>query len=85
MIVIALVPLLPRALVWVAVAYAVLMGWSRVYLGVHYPLDILGGAGIGMAVGDAMLLALGVLVRHHTERAATGRDAVAQPPGTPSR
>jgi len=84
-VVIALVPFLPRALAWVAVGYAVLVGWSRVYLGVHYPLDILGGAGIGLAVGGAMLLALGVLVRHHTERAAAGRDAVAQPPGTPSR
>jgi len=32
-----------------------------------------------------MLLALGVLVRHHAEQGAAGRDAVAQPPGTPSR
>jgi membrane-associated phospholipid phosphatase len=84
-VVVALVPFLPRALAWVAVAYAVLMGWSRVYLGVHYPLDILGGAGIGMAVGGATLLALGMLVRHHAEQGAAGRDAVAQPPGTPSR
>ena len=48
-VVIALVPFLPRALAWVAIAYAVLVGWSRVYLGVHYPLDVLAGAGIGMA------------------------------------
>jgi undecaprenyl-diphosphatase len=70
--VIAIVPFLPRALAGAAIAYAVLVGWSRMYLGVHYPLDILGGAGIGIAVGGAILLALGVLLRHH-ERAANDR------------
>ena len=69
-VMIALVPFLPRALAGVAIAYAVLVGWSRVYLGVHYPLDILGGAGIGIAVGGVILLALGVLLRHG--QAATG-------------
>ena len=63
-VVIALAPFLPRALAAVAIAYAVLVVWSRVYLGVHYPLDVLGGAGIGMAVGGAALLALGVLLHH---------------------
>jgi len=47
----------------VAIAYAVLVGWSRVYLGVHYPLDVLAGAGIGMAVGGAVWLALRLLLR----------------------
>jgi membrane-associated phospholipid phosphatase len=61
-VVIALVPFLPRVLAGVAIAYAVLVGWSRVYLGVHYPLDVLAGAGIGMAVGGLVLLALGVLL-----------------------
>src|SRR6516165_11613710 len=61
-VVIALMPFLPRALAAVAIAYAVLVGWSRVYLGVHYPLDILAGAGIGMAVGGVVLLALGLLL-----------------------
>ncbi len=74
-VVIALVPFLPRALAWVAIVYAVLVGWSRVYLGVHYPLDVLGGAGIGIAVGGAILLLLGVLLHHHTTRAANDRDA----------
>jgi membrane-associated phospholipid phosphatase len=83
-VVIALVPFLPRALAWVAIAYAVLVGWSRVYLGVHYPLDILGGAGIGIAVGGAVLLALAVVFRR-SGRVVQDRDAVAQPPGTPSR
>ena len=84
-VVIALLPFLARALAGVAIAYAVLVGWSRVYLGVHYPLDILGGAGIGIAVGGAILLALGVLLRHHAGREADGRDIAAQPPVTPGR
>ena len=72
-VVIALVPFLPRGLAGVAIGYAVLVGWSRVYLGVHYPLDILGGAGIGIAVGGVILLALGVLLLHHSRRAVNDR------------
>ena len=60
---IALVPFLARPLAGLGIAYAVLVGWSRVYLGVHYPLDILDGAGIGLAAGGVILLALGTLLR----------------------
>ena len=70
---IALVPFLARPLAAVGIAYAVLAGWSRVYLGVHYPLDILAGAGLGMAVGGAVLLALRALLRR-TGRAVNGHD-----------
>jgi membrane-associated phospholipid phosphatase len=73
-IAIALVPFLARPLAAVGIGYAVLVGWSRVYLGVHYPLDILGGAGIGMAVAGVTWLALGTLLRHEGQ-AANGRNA----------
>src|SRR5215467_12465474 len=76
-VVIALVPFLPRVLAGTAIAYAVLVGWSRVYLGVHYPLDVLAGAGIGMAVGGAVLLALRVLLR----RAGQAEQDRGGPPG----
>ena len=56
---IALVPFLALLLAVVGIGYATLVGWSRVYLGVHDPLDILGGAGIGMAAGGVILLAAG--------------------------
>jgi membrane-associated phospholipid phosphatase len=81
-VVIALVPFLPRALAWVAIAYAVLVGWSRVYLGVHYPLDVLAGAGIGMAVGGAVLLALGVLLRRAGQPARSQATAQSDSPGS---
>src|ERR1700729_3185473 len=61
-VVVALVPFLARPLAAAGIGYAVLVGWSRVYLGVHYPLDVLAGAGIGIAVGGVGLLALRTLL-----------------------
>ena len=84
---IALVPFLARPLAAAGIGYAVLVGWSRVYLGVHYPLDILGGAGIGMAAGGVILLAAGTLLRH-AGRAANGQTAAetrARPGPEPNR
>lgn len=39
---------------WVSIVifiWAALISYSRIYLGVHYPLDILGGAMVGLASG----------------------------------
>jgi undecaprenyl-diphosphatase len=80
---IALLPFLPRALATTGIGYAVLVGWSRIYLGVHYPLDVLGAAGIGMVAGGVILLALGALLRR-ARPPATGPNAAQGPGRTPS-
>ena len=61
--VIALLPFLPRRLAPWAIVYAALVGWSRMFLGVHFPLDVLGGAGVGLFVGGCTLVVLGLVLR----------------------
>jgi undecaprenyl-diphosphatase len=42
--------LYPRRWLWFFI-FAFLIGFSRVYVGVHYPLDVLAGAVLGMGIG----------------------------------
>lgn len=52
-------PWLPRRLRRVAWGLALLVGASRIYVGAHLPLDVLGGYALGWAIGAVVHLALG--------------------------
>ncbi len=43
-----------KSVLWLLVLWASIVSYSRIYLGVHYPLDVIGGAILGTLV--AMLL-----------------------------
>ncbi|HWC42047.1 MAG TPA: phosphatase PAP2 family protein [Actinomycetota bacterium] len=52
-------PYLGRRLRWAAVLVAVLVCVSRLYVGAHLPLDVVGGAALGWAAGSLIHLLLG--------------------------
>ena len=54
-----IVPYLGRRARWVAVLVAVLVCVSRLYVGAHLPLDVVGGAALGWAAGSLVHLLLG--------------------------
>jgi undecaprenyl-diphosphatase len=40
--------------VWFAYLWAAVIGYAQVYVGIHYPFDILGGAAIGLTFGGLL-------------------------------
>lgn len=50
---------LPTRWRWVPVALAVFVCLARMYVGAHLPLDVIGGAALGLAVGGACRLVFG--------------------------
>ncbi|MBW3611055.1 MAG: phosphatase PAP2 family protein [Actinobacteria bacterium] len=49
----------------VTLALAAAVGFTRLYFGAHLPLDVLGGAALGVAVGACVHLVMDLLTHHH--------------------
>jgi len=47
---------------------AAAIAWSRVYVGVHWPLDVLGGAVLGVLLATALLTLVAILRRSRRAR-----------------
>jgi membrane-associated phospholipid phosphatase len=52
-LVLAALPHLDRRMRWLAVAAAPIVGLSRIFVGAHLPLDVVGGASLGLLVDGA--------------------------------
>ena len=61
------------ALAWPAAAFAFLVGFSRIYLGVHYPLDVAAGWLMGILSGGLWFMALRGLAQTKDSWAYTRR------------
>ena len=63
-------PWLPRRWRWTAPALVAVVGLARVYVGAHLPLDVVGGACLGVLVGCAWNVAVGVPDTRHPSAGA---------------
>jgi undecaprenyl-diphosphatase len=55
-----------KSIGWWLYAWALVSSYSRIYIGVHYPGDIVGGALLGILIG----LIIAKLLKHHLNRGA---------------
>jgi membrane-associated phospholipid phosphatase len=70
--------LLGRRWGWAVALLAVAVGFARVYIGVHYPADVLAGAAVGLGVA---LVAVALVRRFQSTSAIPPRSARARPEG----
>jgi glycosyltransferase 2 family protein len=71
---VAALPYLPPRWRPFAILVPIAVAFARIYVGAHLPLDVVGGAGLGVAVGSLVHIVIGVPIR------ARRPDAV-RPPG----
>ena len=65
-------------------ALAVISSFGRIYIGIHYPFDVLGGAGIGLLIAWPMRRLKDEAVRYfskHNARETESRGSAAKKPG----
>lgn len=56
-----------RWMVWVLFGYALLSSYTRIYIGVHYPGDILAGALLGVLVGLILWRLTKLILKDHLD------------------
>ena len=59
-----------RNIGWWLYAWALISSYSRIYIGVHYPGDIIAGAVLGILVGLIIWKILQLILKHHLDRRA---------------
>lgn len=57
-----------RHIGWWLYAWAFISSYSRIYIGVHYPGDILAGAALGILIGLILWKLLKLIFKHHLDR-----------------
>ena len=59
-----------RSIGWWLYGWALLSSYSRIYLGLHYPGDILAGAALGILIGLILWKLTQLFFKHHLDRRA---------------
>lgn len=57
-----------KSIGWWLYAWAWVSSYSRIYMGVHYPGDIIAGAALGIFIGWMIWKLLGLILKNHLNR-----------------
>lgn len=59
-----------KSIGWWLYSWALVSSYSRIYVGVHYPGDIVAGAALGVLIGLIIWKLLGLILKNHLNRRA---------------